>query len=933
MAIRALSSLRHAARVVPAASESSVDALTRSILGAEAATAAKVSSVTTGSSTDTSLAAARLAEQSMGDVLEQRSRGRILQSVKGRVSVEHSGPVRIGECVRFVPSAESSCAAASTERTSRETTRVSAAAVGVVTGFSRGSEVSVALLSSSPTRMNEVEVKNAKGDHEIRAPATAFLSSACEFTGKLFPIPEIFAAAAQCRSSVSASVKLATWCTRGSHDHGETATAAVITGEHVASGIEAESGAQERDLQHLLLEPSSTGSFALARANVFTVPRLFGNPNRCNPTSSAEQIQSGVAGEADIIGARPSSSFLDVAISHDQKAALNPQSIFASCKKTTTTSRQKSRMKQGQHQQLLTGNYLLDLCHTIRPGQRVILKGPQNAGKTTFLSQLTKSHREGQSVVVCSVENAHKFPNSVVFAQDFAHKDAGEHAWISVLMAIQYAKLLVASSSSTRGPTISGNKIQNGTNSGRGGQPQAACSSQNLNPASESESDVETRMKISKNLQPPKPLLIIDDVLRFQEAVNAKSFFTVQQLIRTALNLDGGGGGGIDSASSPLTVFLSVDAEYYPFAEDVSDVILRFADHRVEFEDVRRYARPLLAVSGGKPAFLEGLWPAGEGVFDQENGSAEAQSIFGGQSAAGDHQDMEKQQNSSSSMASAFILRELLHRVEKGAAWKREIQNHRDLSIHVDEWDKEDAYSLAAAERILNCFHGQHLGMNLASFRRGWDKASNRGESSSAKQLQLEGTTNSSPPARTTLTDVVDKYRNKLGARCAGLGRLLLTRGNAKEKKSVSKHLNFESGATTGGGSFQHDSDGYMAEERQGQEWNNSEDESDSSHPHDKNTALGSPAFQVNCPPIEKADLIALARACTIYHFSKCPNEFEAAAFRRDFWRQLKGRFSPMYKEWLGGDGIKNGSLDGVAALDQALLEMRHEFELVRPQF
>ena len=102
--------------------------------------------------------------------------------------------------------------------------------------------------------------------------------------------------------------------------------------------------------------------------------------------------------------------------------------------------------------------------------------------------------------MLCDARNAHKFPDSVVFAQDMDHPFAGEQSWLSFLLALRYAEELAG------GTSLSQEQSSDNPSGG------TAASG-------------------------PGALLVIDDLLRFEQAVNAKTFFSMTQLTQAALSM------------------------------------------------------------------------------------------------------------------------------------------------------------------------------------------------------------------------------------------------------------------------------------------------------------------------------------------------------------------------------------------------------------
>eukprot|EP00392_Amoebophrya_sp_AT5.2_P006876 g6888.t1 len=460
-----------------------------------------------------------------------------------------------------------------------------------------------------------------------------------------------------------------------------------------------------------------------------------------------------------------------------------------------------------QQHLLSTGNYLLDFAQVLRHGQRVTLTGLPNAGKTFFLATLARNYAKGQSVVVTGMENAHKFPNSVVFAQDWSETNSGEQGWLSLLLAVQYARSL-----SSKHPG----------------------------------------------------LLILDDVTRFaQEQAQgaspgtARPFMSVKDLVRGALDLE----------KEDLTVLVAADEESYPTSEDGSDVVLRFENQRPSFKDVRRYAKTLLPPATTRSSSTT--------LLELKND----------------------------------VAKELLDRADVGVRWCSTLDDHESCSLHVDEWDRAEAESMAAAEVLLNCFHDESAILPGASR---WHSPAADGvagtdvrpPAGNDAEAERQAATSSAKPealAESEPESLVEKYRNKVAGRCGGLSSLLGMRSR-KKKNQVSQYLNFEKQVGEG-------SAGAAAGDRQLQ------------LRHDAQSKNSQFYATIRNPPTA-FEVTALARACTIYHFTRCPTPVEAAIFRRRFWRVLRREVGAA-----GGDGLSVGELDEI------LLRVRYEFDLVRPQF
>merc|ERR1712194_831601 len=122
--------------------------------------------------------------------------------------------------------------------------------------------------------------------------------------------------------------------------------------------------------------------------------------------------------------------------------------------------------------------------------------------------------------------------------------------------------------------------------------------------------------------------------------------------------------------------------------------------------------------------------------------------------------------------------------------------------------------------------------------------------------------------------DSTTKYAEKLASRLPGIGSILSSRQRRSRSsfpKLAPHHLDSGAGASAGTGSSSSDS----------------EPDADTSRGEGGNRVAGAVQVVPSAPALEPpsaAELAILARACSLYPFSRCPGAAEAAAFRKQLW-------------------------------------------------
>ncbi|CAD7975810.1 unnamed protein product [Amoebophrya sp. A25] len=841
---------------IPRANEASVDALTRSLLGETTSSSCTLIGITKkqeaikpehGEKQEHELPGTRASSS-------VRPSGRVLSYLRGLATVEYTGPVRIGERVWFTSDLEAGQSNVNVlSHLDAPLRRATSLGLGVVTGFSSKNAVSVSVVTTMGM------------GGQIGTPSVAY------FSGEPLQLPHAFETAWAARSSITAGVNLAMALDKNAvEDRSQSSSSRCIFGSTSAASTSA-SG----------LPISSTST------SIYSVPRLF-----C---------------EADRDRHRPSGKLVEEqATEIDSLLQLSPATASVASKTRATVLHSKPRGPRTSP--IISGNYLVDLCEALRHGQRITLRGPTGGGKTHFLSSFVRNYTRGQSVVICSTQSARKYAaNSVVFAQDFSDPAAGEHAWLTMLLGIQYAKRLQGSDQ--------------------------------------------------------QPLLIIDDMLQFQDVSNPKAFLPITQLLREAFNSFDvpSASGGSTHHQSTLTVFTAVDAWTHSLAEDGADVVLTFEHHKPNFEDLRRYSRfttgafsTTCASSSHHDVHVGG----GGGLTDRDvmqtledaefaamkasarQGSSSSSSstprtrfvercLLEDQADSGNPHDITSCKPSPcrsgppTSTLLDNIVQNLLHRTTQGMRMQDRLDVNRDLSIHVDTWDKEEANAMAAPEMILNSFNtkadARWRGSGSAGVQRTRLLTSSSSSDAESSSEQRTASLQEQDTERTSPVSALEKYKTKLVGKCAGIASILGRRATKKSTPWVSKHLNFENNT---GVSSPSSEDFFNPSTTNGEGSQANGDSLQQSTTH-----------QDLAPPVSREELAVLARACTIYHFAHKPSVVEAATFRKTFWHRFKSTFPQFLEAGMFEQTDPRKSSEILNLLDKALLEIRYDFELVRPTF
>ena len=418
-----------------------------------------------------------------------------------------------------------------------------------------------------------------------------------------------------------------------------------------------------------------------------------------------------------------------------------------------------------------------------------------------------------------------------------------------------------------------------------------------------------------------------------------------------------------------------MDAENHSVVEDGCDLVLGFADERPRFEHLiqhSRYAtssesltddeanlygegeRRKRAVAAKKSSHedpqLGGLLEGGRRSSSTSSTSAPEGGTVSDNSST-TRPDTDKLVPtpvvvpSDESVPSVLdrITSELLVRTSSGRKFSTQLRLQADVGLHVDEWDREEAVSHDAIEVIMNA---SNTALEVRSRRMMFKRKSDEGEPYVPRFKIGSGEVGATGGHETAL----DKYRGKLAEKAGHLAGLLGIRAKKRASAQLSSAFSLEGRGAAPGASWNRSAEC----EDEEVPWRTGENNS-----IDENGAVDRTAAASRITPFTYEEAAVLARACTIYHFQAKPNATEAAAFRKQFWARFKQAYPEFFEtesftdQWNNrGERLGSVAQEGAVErrgdswvfrsedtaqtlrqLDTALMQLRYEFELVRPRF